>query len=104
SPSKKRHNKTKPESLNAAGANIKIISETAFLKMLAGGVQEVSADATLAGCERLWQMATAPGPADAPRARFAIEYLLGHHPDIALAKTERPVDPGAEIPAEFLTF
>lgn len=101
---KKGDKQTKAESLNASGANIKIISETAFLKMLAGGVQEVSADATLAGSERLWEMATAPGPADAPRARFAIEYLLAHHPDIALAKTERPVDPGAEIPAEFLTF
>ena len=101
---KKGDKQTKAESLNASGANIKIISETAFLKMLAGGVKEVSADATLAGCERLWEMATAPGPADAPRARFAIEYLLKHHPDIALAKTERPVDPGAEIPAEFLTF
>lgn len=101
---KKGDKQAKAESLNASGANIKIISETAFLKMLASGVQEVSADATLAGCERLWEMATAPGPADAPRARFAIEYLLKHHPDIALAKTERPVDPGAEIPAEFLTF
>ncbi|WP_240911125.1 BRCT domain-containing protein [Paludisphaera soli] len=101
---KKGDKQTKAESLNASGANIKIISETAFLKMLAAGVQEVSADATLAGCERLWEMATAPGPADAPKARFAIEYLLRHHPDVALAKTERPVDPGAEIPAEFLAF
>ncbi|WP_165067090.1 BRCT domain-containing protein [Paludisphaera rhizosphaerae] len=101
---KKGDKQTKAESLNAAGANIKIISETAFLKMLAGGVQEVSTDAVMAGCERLWQMATAPGPADAPKARFAVEYILKHHPDIALAKTERPVDPGAEIPAEFLTF
>jgi hypothetical protein len=101
---KKGDKQTKAESLNASGANIKIVSETAFLKMLAGGVQEVSADATLAGCERLWAMATAPGPADAPRARFAVEYLLKHHPDVALAKTERPVDPGAEVPAEFLTF
>lgn len=101
---KKGDKQTKAESLNASGANIKIISETAFLKMLAGGVREVSADAVLAGCERLWEMASAAGPADAPRARFAIEYLLAHHPDVALEKTERPVDPGAEIPAEFLTF
>jgi len=101
---KKGDKQNKAESLNASGANIKIISETAFLKMLAGGVQEASADATLAGCARLWEMATAPGPADAPRARFAIEYLLAHHPDVALQRTERPVDPGAEIPAEFLTF
>ncbi len=101
---KKGDKQTKAETLNAAGANIKIISETAFLKMLSGGVQEVSADATVAGCERLWEMATAPGPADAPRARFALDYLLRHHPDIALAKTDRPVDPGAEVPPSFLSF
>jgi hypothetical protein len=95
---------TKAESLNEAGANIKIISETAFLQMLAGGVREVSQDATRAGSERLWEMATAPGPADAPRAQFAIKYIRRHHPDIAMAETDRPVDPGAEIPADFLTF
>ena len=27
-----------------------------------------------------------------------------HHPDICLAETDRPVDPGAEIPQSFLTF
>jgi hypothetical protein len=94
----------KAEELNAAGANIKIISETAFLRMLAGDVAETSADATLAGSERLWQMATAPGPVEAPLARFAVLYLRRHHPDIALAETDRPVDPGAEIPPSFLTF
>jgi hypothetical protein len=95
---------TKAEDLNAKGANIKIISETAFLQMLVGGVKEVSADASLAGSERLWAMATAPGQVDAPLARFAIQYLRRHHPDIALKETDRPVDPGAEIPAAFLTF
>ena len=65
--------------------------------------REVSADATLAGCERLWQMLNAPGPADAPLSRFALKYFRRHHPDIALAETDRPVDPGAEIPAAFLT-
>ena len=100
---KKGIKQVKAEELNAAGANIKIISETAFLKMLAGQVQEVSQDAALAGCERLWQMAIAPGPADAPLARFALKYIRRHHPDIALAETDRPVDPGAEIPAGFLT-
>src|SRR5688500_7892687 len=49
-------------------------------------------------------MAGAPGPADAPLAQFAIKYLRRHHPDIALGETDRPVDPGAEVPAEFLTF
>ena len=99
---KKGSKQVKAEELNAAGANIKIISETAFLQMLAGQVQEVSHDAALAGCERLWQMAIAPGPADAPLAQFAIKYIRRHHPDIALAETDRPVDPGAEIPAGFL--
>jgi hypothetical protein len=49
-------------------------------------------------------MADAPGPADAPIGRFAIQYIRRHHPDIALAETDRPVDPGAEISAEFLRF
>ena len=101
---KKGSKQVKAEELNAAGANIKIISETAFLKRLAGQVQEVSQDAVLAGSERLWQMANASGPADAPLARFAIKYIRRHHPDIALAETDRPVDPGAEIPAGFLDF
>jgi hypothetical protein len=101
---KKGTKQTKAEELNAGGANIKIISETAFLQMLAGGPRTVSEDATLAGCERLWQLATAPGPADAPVAQFARKYLRLHHPDLGLAATARPVDPGAEIPASFLTF
>lgn len=101
---KKGTKQLKGEELNASGANIKIISETAFLKMLAGEPQSYSADAALAGSERLWQMATAPGAADQPRARFALKYLRRHHPDIALAETDRPVDPGAEIPPEFLSF
>jgi hypothetical protein len=49
-------------------------------------------------------MAVAPGAAQARRGEFARKYILRHHPDIALAQTDRPVDPGAEIPAEFLTF
>lgn len=101
---KKGSKQLKAEDLNGAGANIKIISETAFLKMMAGEVQTVSADATLAGCERLWEMVVAPGPADAPLSQFAVKYLRRHHPEIALAETDRPVDPGSEVPAEFLTF
>ncbi len=101
---KKGSKQVKAEELNAAGANIKIISETAFLKRLAGQVQEVSQDAALAGSMRLWQMANASGPADASLARFAIKYIRRHHPDIALAETDRPVDPGAKIPAGFLDF
>jgi hypothetical protein len=96
---------TKAEQLNAAGANIRIISETAFLQMLSQGApQAASADAILAGCERLWQMALAPGTSAARRGEFARRYILRHHPDIAQAETDRPVDPGAEIPANFLTF
>jgi hypothetical protein len=101
---KKGSKQVRAEELNAAGSNIRIISETMFLQMLSGGQRSFSEDATLAGCHRLWQMAVAPGPADAPLAHFAIQYLRRHHPDICLAETDRPVDPGAEIPASFLTF
>ena len=69
---KKGTKQVKAEELNAAGANIRIISETAFLQMLAGQQRHGRrADATLAGCERLWEMAIAPGPADAPVGKFA---------------------------------
>jgi hypothetical protein len=102
---KKGDKQTKAEQLNAAGANIRIISETAFLQMLAGAPRAAaSADAVRAGCEQLWQMAVAPGAAGARRGEFARLYLLRHHPDIAPAKTDRPVDPGAEVPPDFLTF
>ncbi len=101
---KKGSKQTKAESLNASGANIAIISETAFLKMLSGEVVEASADTTLAGCQRLWDLAVAPGREQSPLGRFAIRYLRRHHPDICLAETDRPVDPGAEIPEEFLTW
>ncbi len=101
---KKGSKQVKAEELNAAGGSIRIISETAFLQMLAGSQRSFSADATQAGCERLWQMLVAPGPGDAPLAQFARQYIRRHHPDICLKETDRPVDPGAEIPPEFLTF
>ena len=101
---KKGSKQVKAEQINAGGGNVKIISETAFLKMLAGEQQEASADATAAGLARLWEMATAPGGVEAPVAAFARKYIRRHHPDIALAETDRPVDPGAEVPASFLTF
>jgi hypothetical protein len=95
----------KAEQLNAAGANIRIVSETAFLQMLSGvAPPAASAGATLAGCERLWQMAVAPGAAEARRGQFARKYILRHHPEIGPAQTDRPVDPGAEVPPDFLTF
>jgi hypothetical protein len=102
---KKGNKRLKAEEMNAAGtANISIISETAFLQMLAGEGRPVSADATLAGCERLWQMVIAPGPGDAPLAKFAMKYIRRHHPEIGPDETERSVDPGAEVPPSFLTF
>ncbi len=101
---KKGSKQVKAESLVEEGASIKIISETAFLQMLSGQQVEHSADASLAGCERLWEMLTAEGAADAPLRQFSRHYFRRHHPDIALAETDRPVDPGAEIPQDFLTL
>jgi hypothetical protein len=101
---KKGEKQLKAEQFNAAGANIHIISETAFLQMLAGTAPAVSADTARAGCEYLWQMALAPRSAEARRAEFARKYLLRHHRDIGPALTDRPVDPGTEIPADFLSF
>jgi len=102
---KKGDKQIKAEQLNAAGANIRIISETAFLQMLSGTAPAAAgADATLAGCEALWQMAVVPGSAEARRGQFARQYLLRHHPDIGPDKTGRPLDPGTEVPREFLTF
>ncbi len=92
------------EKLAAQGAAIKIISETAFLQMLAGEQRTFSADRTTAGCEALWKMVTEPGPVDAPLRKVATAYLRRHHDDISRELTDRPVDPGAEIPAEFLSF
>ena len=79
--------------------------ETAFLRMLAGTAAPApSGDAARAGSERLWAMALAPGPADARRGEFAREYIRHHHAELGPSLTDRPVDPGAEIPADFLTF
>lgn len=102
---KKGDKQTKAEQLNAAGANIRIISETAFLQMLVGGVREAaSADAVRAGCERLWAMAVAGGAADARRGQFARLYIRQHHPELGPHLTERLPDPEAEIPFDFLSF
>ena len=90
--------------MNEKGANIRIISETMFLQMLSGQKVSASADAVTAGCERLWQLVIAPGPADAPVGKFAREYVRRHHLDIGQQLTDKPVDPGAEIPTAFLTL
>ncbi len=101
---KKGTKQVKAEQLNEAGANIRIISETMFLQMLVGQQREATADATLAGCERLWELAIAPGPADAPVGKFARLYVRRHHPVIGQQLTDRPVDPGTEVPPAFLTW
>ena len=100
---RKGSKQTSAESLNEGGASIRIISETAFLQMLTGTKREFSDDAVQAGCEQLWQMLT-ENKEHSPLGKFAHRYLRHHHPEICLKETDRPVDPGAEIPNDFLTF
>ncbi|MEJ2610106.1 MAG: BRCT domain-containing protein [Candidatus Thiodiazotropha sp.] len=100
---RKGSKQVKAESLNEAGAQIKIISETAFLQMLTGAKREFSDDAINDGCDELWKMVI-ENKEGSPISRFAIKYIRHHHPDICLADTDRPVDPGAEIPENFLIF
>ncbi|MBM3979018.1 MAG: hypothetical protein FJ304_01800 [Planctomycetes bacterium] len=97
---------TKAEDLNEKGANISIISETAFLQMVSGErtAAPVSSDKVSAGCARLWELVIAPGPADAPVGRFARDYVRRHHIEIGKKLADKPVDPGAEIPPAFLTL
>ncbi|WP_020394991.1 BRCT domain-containing protein [Thiolinea disciformis] len=90
------------EKLIADGAGIKIISETAFLQMLAGKQREFSEDSLFEGCKTLWAMAVEKP--DTPMSKFAIQYLRYHHPELCLKLTDRPVDPGSEIPDSFATF
>lgn len=101
---KKGSKLVKAEKLIDGGSALIIISETAFLQMLAGGERSFDSDSVTAGCEVLWEMATGPGDADVPRREFAISYLRHHHEDIGYEMTERKLDPGAEIPKEFLSF
>jgi hypothetical protein len=56
------------------------------------------------GAERLWEMATGPGPADAPLRRFALHWLRRHHADIHLAETDNELAPEAALPSSFFTF
>ena len=101
---RKGSKQVKAESLIESGAAIKIISETAFLQMLTGTQREFSDDAVEAGCETLWKMLTESPKENSPLARFALTYMREHHPEICLEETDRPVDPGSEIPDSFLTF
>ena len=99
---RKGSKQVKAEALMADGADLKVISETAFLQMMAGEQREFSADSITEGCKTLWGMAL--DKPDTPVSKFAIKYIRYHHPDICLKLTDRPVDPGAEIPASFATF
>ncbi|MDJ0837777.1 MAG: BRCT domain-containing protein [Acidobacteriota bacterium] len=101
---RKGSKQVKAESLIAAGAPIKIISETAFLRMLSGKQAGGSAEATQKGCERIWSMAVDAKSQDTGMFRFALAYLRRRHPDISMELTDRPVDPGTEIPQSFLTW
>jgi len=94
----------KAEKLISDGAPMRIISETAFLQMLAGEQREFSEESVTEGCLRLWERASGPEAGESSLSRFALRYLRRHHMDIGLAMSDRPVDPGAEIPDEFLTF
>jgi BRCT domain type II-containing protein len=65
---KKGSKMLKAEEYQQKGMPVKIISETAFLQMLAGGApQAADSDAMIAGCEVLWEMATGAGEESAPR-------------------------------------
>ncbi len=104
---KKGSKQVKAEQLNEAGANIAIVSETAFLQMASGTAPAstaVDTNATAAGFDRLWGMATAPGAADAPLAAFARDYLKKHHVPLAQELLGKPPDPGTEVPAALLDW
>lgn len=101
---RKGSKQVKAEQLIAAGAPMRIISETAFLQMLAGKTRKVDDNKQGAGLDALWAMVTGEGAEDAPLARFARHYIRMHHEEICPAETDRYVDPGAEIPKSFLTF
>lgn len=99
---RKGSKQVKAESLITQGATLKVISETAFLQMISGNVQDVSIDQTLMGCEMLWQMAI--GQPSRPTSRLAVQYIRHHHPELCLSLTDRPVDPDAVIPSDFFSL
>ena len=95
----------KAESLNDDGAAIAIISETAFLQMLAGGRREFGEADTVAGCENLWALGVGDDVAeDEPTAVFARQYLRRHHDVIGPKLTDKSVEEARRLPAAFLTF
>lgn len=99
---RKGSKQVKAEALMEKGADLNIISETAFLQKMAGEEREFSEDSINEGCQNLWAMVI--DKPDTPMSKFAIQYIRHHHLDICLKLTDRPVDPGAEIPSSFATF
>ncbi len=102
---RKGRKQLKAEQLIADGAEIRIISETDFSRMLTGGP---AAPTPADGCARLWEMALGSAATgnhmDAPLARFAIRYIRHHHPDVALTLGGEGVETGMEIPRDFLAW
>jgi hypothetical protein len=101
---KKGSKQVKAESLMDSGSEMKIISETTFLKMLSGKTVTASAGDTTSGCENLWNMVVADGEEDDPLRLLAIRYIRKHHKEIGEWLDSKPVEEGTEIPKEFLNF
>ncbi len=101
---RKGSKQVKAEGINAKGGDIHIISETTFMEMLSGRTIKDSPERVRQGCLRLWEMAVGEGKEDSPLRKFAVTYLQQRHRDIGPAQTDRPVEPGKEVPSEFLSF
>ncbi len=101
---KKGSKQVKAESLIESGVTLKIISEAGFLQMLVSGAKTTDVNLQLAGCERLWLMLLSDDRRDAQISKFALKYFRHHHVQIAKSIDDRIVDPGTEIPEEFLSL
>ncbi|VAW77645.1 hypothetical protein MNBD_GAMMA12-984 [hydrothermal vent metagenome] len=101
---KKGSKQVKAESLIESGAALKIISEAGFLQMLVSGAKTTDVSVQLAGCERLWRLLLSDDRQDAQIAKFALKYFRYHHIQIAKSIDDSIVDPGTEIPDEFLSL
>ena len=94
----------KAEDLIESGATIKIVSESGFLNMLVGGTKGADVNQQMAGCERLWDLMLSSKREDSQLAKFSLKYFRYHHVQIAKSIDDSIVDPGSEIPNEFLDF
>ncbi len=94
----------KAEDLIESGAKLKVVSEAGFLQMLVEGSKTADVDLQMAGCERLWGLLLSSDRKDAQLAKFALKYFRYHHVNIAKSIDDSIVDPGTEIPDEFITF